>query len=176
MTYQYPSPYPPRARGRRGHREPQPQDAARRELESREPPLVTSAGVPRLWNGYAWVPAPHLSADGQAWWNGVSWVPAPSLRYRAWGNIALGLAVFMAFYVVPMMLVGIGDSRIRADYAPGLEEALIPLVPATPAIAVAVISIVLDRKEKRRPILGLVSLVLAGLSVLLLWLAIFAGA
>jgi hypothetical protein len=149
---------------------------AQRELDSREPPLVTSPGVPRLWNGYEWVPAPHLSADGRAWWDGVSWVPAPSLRYRAWGNIALALAVFMAFYCVPMMLIGIGDSRIRADYAPGLEEALIPLVPATPAIAVAVISIVLDRKEKRRPFLGVLSLALAALSVLLLWLAIFAGA
>lgn len=175
MTYQYPPRYPSRARGRSGHPEPRPEDAVRRELESHGPPLVTNAGVPRLWNGHEWVPAPHVSPDGKAWWDGVSWVPAPSLRFRVWGNIALGLAVLTAFYIVPMMFIGIGDSRIRDDYAPGLEEALIPLVVATPAIAVAAISIILDRREKRRPSLGLGSLALAGLSVLILWVAIFAG-
>ncbi|WP_141844262.1 hypothetical protein [Humibacillus xanthopallidus] len=86
------------------------------------------------------------------------------------------MAAFTACYVAPMMLIGIADSRIRADYAPGLQEALIPVVVATPAIAVAVTSIILDRKEKRRPFPGLLSLALAGLAVLLLWLAIFAGA
>ena len=74
-------------------------------------------------------------------------------------------------YCAPMSVIGIADSRIRADYAPGLMEALYPVLLATPAIAFAVTSIVLDRRE----LLGWLSIALAGLSALFLWFLIFAG-
>jgi hypothetical protein len=175
MSYQYPRPDPPRFPDGKHHQELAPWDAAPTRLESREPPLVTSVGVPILWNGHEWVPAPHLSPDGKAWWNGVSWVAVPSTRHRIWGIIAIVLATVTLAYCAPMSVIGIADSRIRSDYAPGLMEALYPVLLATPAIAFAVTSIVLDRREKRRPLLGWLSIALAGISALFLWFLIFAG-
>jgi hypothetical protein len=176
MTDQYPSPYPPQPRQPKRHGDARSEEVGGEDLASREPPLVISAGDPRLWNGQEWVPAPHLSADGKAWWDGVSWVAVPSQRHRLWGDFALGLAVFIAGYCVPMSMIGIADSRVRSDYTPGLSGTLYPLLLASLAIAVAITSIILDRKEKRRPFRGWLSLAVVGLSMAFLWLLIFAGA
>ena len=46
---------------------------------------------------------------------------------------------------------------------------------APKAVAVAVTSIVLDLREKRRPLLGWLSIALATLGAVFLWVSIFAG-